>query len=256
MKGSVGGVLAAVIVLALSGVAGAATPASVQTKQDAASTKAFIALQERYDIAATRSAAAINAAEHAFAAQIRAGCPGVLKQLPKKLSHRQVEAASTFVFESLLALDINAFAPLRGLVDRLAGQQQRLRFSDPALQWQVHINGAANAAYFALRPPDLCADARLLASSNFTKVTPAGAHFVRGAATLNAWATVSPSSLVRAMRSYAPGPTAVALKRLPELQRTLDRKIPIDNQFRTLLRVLGLSRLAASPQAALPGVAS
>jgi hypothetical protein len=253
MKWSVGGVLAAVLVLALPGVAGAATPAS-GTKQDTASTKTFIALQERYDIGTTRSAAAINAAEHAFAAQIRAGCPGVLKDLPKKLSHRQVEAASTFVSESFLALDINAFAPLRGLVNRLASQQQRLRFSDPALQWQVHVNGAANAAYFALRPPDLCADARLLASSSFTQVTPAGGQFVRDAGTLAASAAVSPSSLVRAMRPYAPGLTAVALKRLPELQRTLDRKIPIANQFRTLLRVLGLARLAASPSAR-PGVA-
>jgi hypothetical protein len=256
MKWSVGGgVLAVVLMLALSGVAGAATPAPVPTKQDTASTKAFIALQQRYDIGATRSAAAINAAEHAFAAQIRAGCPGALKGLPKKLSHRQAEAASNFLFESLLALDINAFAPLRGLTERLAGQQQRLRFSAPALQWQVHVNGAATAAYFALRPPDLCADARLLASSGFARITPAGAQFVHDAATLDTSATVSPSSLLRAMRSYAPAATAVALKRLPELQHALDRKIPINHEFRTLLGVLGLARLAASPSAR-PGVGS
>jgi hypothetical protein len=242
VKWLVGGVLVAV--LALSGVAGAA---SAVTRRDTASTTAFIALQERYDIGTTRSAAAINAAEHAFAAQIRASCPGVLKELPKKLSHRQVDAASNFVSESFLALDINAFAPLRGLVNRLAGQQQRLRFSDPALQWQVHVNGAANAAYFALRPPDLCADARLLASSSFTRITPAGAQFVRDAGKLDASAAVSSSSLLRAMRSYAPRATAVALKRLPELHRALDRKIPIASEFRTLLRVLGLTRLAASP---------
>jgi hypothetical protein len=255
MKWSVGGVLAVVLVLALSGVAGATPPASVPTKQDTASTKAFIALQERYDIGATRSAAAINAAEHAFVAQIRAGCPGVLKDLPKKLPRRQVQAASTFVFESALSLDIDAFAPLRGLIDRLARQQQRLRFSDPALRWRVHVNGAANAAYFALRPPDLCADARLLASSGFTRITPVGTGFVRDAKTLDTSAAVSPSSLLRAMRSYAPAATAVALKRLPELQHALDRKIPINNEFRTLLRVLGLARLAASPSAR-PGVAS
>jgi hypothetical protein len=255
MKWSVGGVLAMVLTLALSGVAGAATPAPVPTKQDTASTKAFIALQERYGVGATRSAAAINAAGNAFVAQIRAGCPGVLKDLPKKLSHRQVKAASTFVLESVLSLDINAFAPLRGLTERLAGRQQRLRFSDPALQWQVRVNGAATAAYFALRPPGLCADARLLASSGFARITPAGAQFVHDGGTLDRSATVSPSSLLRAMRSYAPAATAVALKRLPELQHALDRKIPINHEFRTLLRVLGLARLAASPSAR-PGVAS
>src|ERR1700691_2897635 len=104
----IGGVLAVASVLALSGVGGAATPASAVTKRDTASTKVFIALQEQRDIDAIRSAPAANAAEHVFAAQIGARCPGVLKHLPKKLSDRQGEAMALFVSEAVLALGIDA----------------------------------------------------------------------------------------------------------------------------------------------------
>ncbi len=150
------------LVLGLSSPgAGATAPTSTVSGSDTASTKAFIALQERYDIDTIRSAAAINAAGRAFVAQIRTGCPGVLDHLPKHaVKAGRAERSWLSCIESLAALKINAFAPVRRLVDRIAGQQRRLRFSDPAVQWQVHVNGAANAAYFALRPPpNLCVDA-------------------------------------------------------------------------------------------------
>lgn len=166
--------------------------------------------------------------------------PGVLADLPKQLTQRQGKAVSNFLSESFLALDIDVFAPLRRVVDRIVAQQRRLRFSDPALQWQVQMNGAANAAYFALRPPNLCTDGRLLASSGFTRITTAGGRFVREGLTLDVWAAAAPSSFVQKMRSYAPAAAAIALKRLPELQRVLDRTIPIGNQLDAMLRVLGL----------------
>jgi hypothetical protein len=246
-----GGVIA--LAVSLSGVAAAdaSTPGTAVAKQDMASTKAFIALQERYDIATIRSAPAINAAERVYAGRIRASCSGALTRLPKKLSHRQGIAVARFISESFLALDINAFAPLRTVSDRIAGEQRQLRFSDPALQWQVGIDGAANNAYFALRTPNLCTDGRLLASSAFTRITPAGARFVRDALTLDTSAAVSPSSLVRTMRSYAPAAVAAALKRLPRLQRSLDHAIPIGKQFTTLVRTLGLRR--GSINLATPG---
>jgi hypothetical protein len=245
------GVLALTLVLALPGAAGAATAASAVTKQDTASTKAFIALQERLDVVTIRSAPAINAAEHAFAAQIRTGCPGVLAHLPKQLSHRQGIAVSGFQTESVLALGINAFAPARRLADRIAARQRRLRFSDPALQWQVRVNGAANAAFFALRPPNLCTDGRQLASSRFTRITPLGRRFVAEGLTLGLSAGGSPSSFVRTMRSYAPAAAAAALTRLPLLQRKLDHVIPIAAQSKALARVLGLGHRSTINFAAL-----
>jgi hypothetical protein len=250
-----GGVLALLLALGLSGAAGATTPAPAGTKQDTASTKAFIALQERLDVVTIRSAPAIDAAGQAFAAQIRAGCPGVLAQLPKKLSRRQAIAVTDFLTESFLALDINAFVPARRLADQIAARQRRLRFSDPALQWQVRVNGAANAAYFALRPPDLCTDGRLLESSAFAHITPAGTRFVLAGLTLQLSAGGSPSSLVRTMRSYAPAPAATALTRLPALQRKLDQVIPIAAQSRAIARVLGF-RHRLTINFAAPGVGS
>jgi hypothetical protein len=234
--------LAGVFVVTLllgAAVVASATPASAVTTRDAASTKAFIALQERYDIDTIRAAPAVNTAEHAFAAHVRAGCLGVLAHLPKKLSNRQSKAMAGFVLESFLALQINAFAPVRTVADRITARQRRLRFSDPALQWQVGVNGAGIAAYFALRPPGLCTDGRLLERSSFTRITSAGTRFVLTGVTLGLSAT-TPSRLVRMMRSYAPAATATALKRLPELQVQLNRAIPIAAQSRALLRILGL----------------
>lgn len=234
-----GGVLVVALVLGVSVVA-SAMPASAVTKQNAASTRTFIALQERYDIDTIRAAPAVNAAEHAFAAQVRDGCPGVLAHLPKKLSKRQSKAVAGFVLESFLALDINAFAPLQTVTDRTAARQRRLPFSDPALQWQVGVNGAGIVAYFALRPPDLCTDGRLLERSTFTRITSAGKRFVLAGVSLQLSTTTTPSRFVRMMRSYAPPAAAIALKRLPELQARLDRAIPIAAQSRALLRMLGL----------------
>jgi hypothetical protein len=233
-----GGVLVVALVLGASVVANA-MPASAVTKQDAASTRAFIALQERYDLDTIHAAPAVNTAEHAFAAQVRAGCLGVLAHLPKKLSNRQSKAMAGFALESFLALQINAFAPLRPVGQRIAARQRRLRFSDPALQWQVGVDGAENVAYFALRPPDLCTDGRLLVRSAFTRITAAGTRFVLAGVTVELSAT-TPSRLVRMMRSYAPAAAATALKRLPKLQVQLDRAIPIAEQSRALLRILGL----------------
>jgi hypothetical protein len=251
----VSGLLVLAALLVGAATVSASTPASAVTKRDAASTKAFIAAQERYGIVAIRSAPAIITAEDAFAAQIRARCPGVLTHHPNKLSHRQDLAVTDFVTESVLALDINAFAPLQRLINRTAVQQRRLRFSDPALQWQVRVNGAASAAYFALRPPNLCADARSLASSAFTRITSTGTRFVRGALALAVSASVSPSSLVRMMRSYAPAAAAIALKRLPELQRTLDQKLGLGRHTKAVLRALGLLHRKTS-NFARPGVVS
>lgn len=235
-----GGAVALGLVLVCAAGAVASIPAPAVARQNTASTKAFIALQERLDVVTISSAPAINAAERRFAAQIRAGCPGVLEHLPNKLSHRQGVAVSGFLTESFLALDIDAFAPTRRLINRIAARQRRLRFSDPALYWQVRVNAAGNAAFFALRPPNLCADGRVLAGSKFTRITPAGRRFVRGGLTLRRSAAVSPSSLVRAMRSYAPVAAATALTRLPALQRKLNHLIPIANQTRALGHVLGL----------------
>ena len=243
MKRLLTAVVAATFVLG-SGVAAAATPASSVKKQDTASTRTFIALQERYDLETIRAAPAINAAEHAFAVHVRTGCPRVLAHLPRKLSNRQGKPVADFVLESLLALDINAFAPVRTVVDRIAARQRRLHFSDPALQWQVRVNGAGNVAYFALRPPDLCTDGRLLERSAFTRITSTGMRFVSAGVTLELAAAATPSSLVRMMRSYAPAAVASALKRLPELQRRLDRAIPISAQSQALLHILGLKHRA------------
>ncbi len=253
MKWSVGGVLAAVLVLALSGVAAAS--GSVGSKQDTASTKAFIALQERYDIDTIRAAASVNAAENAVVVEARSGCPNVLKDAPRKANAHQLGPMFKFFTEALLALDIRQLTPVRGISKRAGDQQLRLRFSDPALQWQVHVDGSALLAYVDLRPPDLCVDARVLAASHFTRVTAVGTRFVKDASALFPLAGDPPSRLARLMRPYAPVPVSAALKRLPVLQRTIDHKLAFTRHLRALLNALGGTHLKATGSA-LAGTAA
>ena len=82
-----------------------------------------------------------------------------------------------FVPESLVAQDINAFAPVRTAVDRIAAQQRRLRFSDPAVQWQVRSMALQTSRTSRCGRPNLCVDGRLLAGSRFTRITSAGERF-------------------------------------------------------------------------------
>ncbi len=89
------------------------------------------------------------------------------------------------------------------------------------MQFEVGFYASATPAYLALRPPDLCADARALAASNFTKLTPAGNAFWRDLSTLLAPAAVPSATLLPLMRPYAPAAVAAALKRLPVLQRAV-----------------------------------
>jgi hypothetical protein len=237
------GVLVLALVLGVSVVA-SAMPASPVTRQDAASTKAFIGLQELSDNSAIRSASSVNAAENAVVGQGRSGCPNVLKDAPKKPDRHQLQPITQFFTEALLVLDVEQLAPVRGISDRIGREQQRLRFSDPALQWQVDVGGSALLAFVQLRPPDFCTDARMLAATHFTKLTAAGRRFVKEASTLFAQAAADPTDLVRLMRPYAPEAVSVALNRLEALQHTVDHKLAFDRHLRALLRAVGETHLA------------
>lgn len=251
-----GGLLAVtlVLVLGISGVA-SATPASVGTKQDTVSTKAYIALQELSDTSAIRAASSVNAAENAVVGEARTNCPNVLKGVPKKANRRQFRPIAQFLTEALFVLDIKQLAPVRGISDRIGREQQQLQFSDPALQWQVDVGGSALLAFVRLPPPDLCTDARVLAASHFTKLTAAGTRFVKAASTLFPQAAAEPTRLVRLMRPYAPEAVATALKRLAALQHAVDHKLAFNRHLRALLRAVGETHLGVT-SSALAGVRS
>jgi uncharacterized membrane protein len=230
----VGGVIALAVLLV-----GAVAASADVSERDTASTKAYIALRERYDTATIEKASATNAAGEAVVAEVRSECPRVLKAVPKKANAHQIEPIVHFFTEAALVLDAAQMAPLHGISDRVGEQQRRLRFSDPALQWEVNVDGSALSAYVDLIPPDLCAGARVLAASHFTKMTEAGTRFLKDASTLLPLEAAPPTSLVRKMRPYAPDAVSGALKRLPELHRTLDHNLAFGSQYQALVRALG-----------------
>jgi hypothetical protein len=221
---------------------GAAAAVPTVTRQDTASTRAFIASAERYDVLEARRIPAINAVENAYLAQVTSGCPNALAGAPALGSSSQRVGLLKFRTEAGAALEIEALQPVRAVTDRIAAVQERLRFSDPFVQFEVGFYASATPAYLALRPPDLCADARALAASGYTKLTPAGNAFWRDVATLLQPASVPPATLLPRMRAYAPTAVAAALKRLSVLQRRFDKPLALSTHLTALLRsVFGTS---------------
>jgi hypothetical protein len=221
---------------------GAATATPTVARQDTASTEAFIASAERYDVLEARRIPAINALQNAYLAHVSSACPRALAGAPALGSSAQRVALIEFRAEAGAALEIDALQPIRGITHRIAELQERLRFSDPALQFEVGFYASATPAYLALRPPDLCADARALAASDFTRLTPAGNAFWRDVSTVLVPASAPSTTLLGQMRAYAPTAVAAALKRLPVLQRRFDQPLAIGTHLQALLRsVFGTS---------------
>jgi hypothetical protein len=215
-----------------------ATAAPTVTKRDAASTKAFIASAERYDVLEAKRIPAINAIQNAYVAQVSTACPGVLAGAPILGTSLQRVGLLEFRAEAGAALEIEALQPVRSVTERIAAIQERLRFSDPVVQFDVSFYASATPAYLALSPPDLCADARALAASDFTKLTPAGNAFWRDLSTLLRPASVPPTALLPRMRPYAPAAVAAALKRLPALQQRFDKPLALSRHSTTILNAL------------------
>jgi hypothetical protein len=225
-------------VLALGVAAGVAVAAPTGTRQDTASTKAFIASAERYDVGEIKRIPAITAREAAFVARVSTACPAVLAGAPKLGTPAQGLGLTAFRTELGAALEIDALQPVRGLTQRIGTLQERLRFSDPVLQWEVGVDASATPVYLAIRPPDLCADARALAASQFTKLTPAGDRFVQAVSAVVFVASAPAEALLREMRAYAPAPVAAALKRLPVLQHRFDQPLQLTHHATEIMNAL------------------
>jgi hypothetical protein len=227
-----------VVGLAATFGAGAAMAGSRVTKQDTASTKAFIASAERYAVLQAKYIPAINARQVTYVAQVSSACPGVLAGAPALGSTGQRLGLLKFRTEAGAVLEIDALQPIRAVTDRIAAVQERLRFSDPFVQFEVGFYASATPAYLALPLPDLCADARALAASDFTKLTPAGNAFWRQLSTLLQPAAAPPTAVLPLMRPYAPAAVAAALKRLPVLQRRFDQPLQLMRHTNAILAAL------------------
>ena len=217
---------------------GAASAAPRVTVRDTASTRAFIVSAERYDVLEAKRIPAINARQDAYVTQISSACPGTLTGAPTLGSPQQRVGLLKFRAEAGAVLEIDALQPVRAVTDRIATVQERLRFSDPFVQFEVGFYASATPAFLALRLPDLCADARALAASDFTKLTPAGDVFWSDLSTLLRPASVPSTALLPLMHEYAPAAVASALKRLPVLQRRFDQPLQLRSHSNAILKAL------------------
>jgi hypothetical protein len=216
-------VLAGLLTLALVSVAAAsAAGAAPVAARDAASTRAFIGGELGVYRALLAHGPTELAAGKAYRASVDGECGDVHLQLPQKLGGPRFLVFLKFAIELSVAYDDVTMASVRPAIDRIARMEQRLRFSDPALQWTVHGSTSALAAMLALRPPDICADVRRLQATNDKAITPAGARFSNDGETLIAGQS-APGALIRKMRTDAPAAVATGLRRLKTLAHRVTR---------------------------------
>lgn len=216
----IAGVLAVLAVLASAPVAVGATGSvhagAGQDGRDAASARAFIASDLRADAAVARDRAAERNAVMALVKRVARECPKVLSGLPRQPNSLQASGVRQFLVQMLVTLDVDVLAPVRPAIERAGREQGRLAFSNPALAWSVHVYALSLPTLAKLEPPDLCPDAKKLASSHFIRITAAGRTFAQQASTILT-TTPSETTLIRMMRPYAPGAVAAGLRRLRQL---------------------------------------
>jgi hypothetical protein len=231
------GVLA-LVAMAVFAASASASTSSPSASRDAASARAFVRSELKIDQATVAHSTAEQAAGRAYVASVAAACPDSTLTIPTKLGTKKGVVLIGFLLEVASSYETQVLAPIRPAVGRIASVQQRLRFSDPTLQWQVHGSTSALAAMLSLTPPDLCADARQLASSHLTKLTPASTRFIKNMSPLLAGqvGSASPGALMRRMRPYAPGAVTAGLKRF----KTLDKQISHRHIFRSANRLFTL----------------
>jgi hypothetical protein len=219
------------LMLAFAGVASAST--GTTAVRDAASTRAFIRSELQVVRVPVTHESTELAAGQAYVGGVQKECGDVQLRLRRKVSLDQALGFLRFGIETVTAYEDHALASLRPKVDRTAAEQDRLRFSDPELQWSVRGSTSALAAQLALKPPDVCADLRRMAATKLKSLTPAGRRFAADALAL----TVGPSTpieLMRKMRRYAPDAVASGLKRLAGVGRLVARS-PVEREGIRLL---------------------
>jgi hypothetical protein len=230
--------LATTFAFVASASASAATDSTAA--RDAAATRSFIHGELAVENAVLAHGPAELAAGKPFVNGVESECGDLGLRVPRKPSADQALAFIRFALEVSAAYDDAALAPARQAIDRVARAQRQLRFSDPTLQWLVHGSTSAFAATLALRPPDVCADARRLDATNFTKITAAGTRFVSDVLTL-AGGESSPAALMRRMSSYAPVAVRSGLQRLTALDHKTARLPVMRLQVRLLRELTGIT---------------
>jgi hypothetical protein len=229
-----------VVVLALATAAPAL--ASAPAPGGAGATDAFVASAARYDRGLEAQASEIFEAGHQFVGEVASGCGGVLKGIPQNPSFSQDIVIGQFEIATSAAYYIDALQPIRGLAARVASERGKLRYSDPVLTWEVRTDATALPALLALHPPDVCADARVLAAGNFKKITHAGRQFAANVDAVLTAADTAPSKLLRRMRPYAPGTVTAGLRRLATLATRVETKTGLKHHFSRLQRTLFAGR--------------
>jgi hypothetical protein len=231
------GLAAFAVTLACAFAAVATVGAAPTATRDAASTRAFIA----GELATTRAILAHRPAElaagKAYVAGVEREC-GDVRLRPRRLGPQRLLMFLQFAMEVGVSYEDVVFAPARPAIDRISRRQQRLRFSDPMLQWRVRTHASAFATMLALRPPEICADVRRLAATKFTAMTPAGRRFSSDALTL-AESSRDPGALMRQMDPYAPGAVASGLRRLKTLSHKVTHSPAARLAGRLFRRLLG-----------------
>jgi hypothetical protein len=193
------------------------------TPVDAASTSAFIAAETRVETRAIALYGREKASADALVEHVRATCPGVIPGQVRSGTVAQRRVWVALLTEGSYELALAWVQPLRLTLEIGVAQVSRLHWTEPALNRAVKASVREARATLSLRPPDLCADARLARASGFEAIPRRTTTFLHDATLALPDSGPSAVALAKRMRHDLPASRSNALKHLETISARLDR---------------------------------
>jgi hypothetical protein len=249
------------LVTALIALAVAPSASSAATSTDRKATGAFLEATYVFDRAALANASASSAASAAYVAKLSGECPGVLANAPSpaplgQSAHatpeqtKEMKQLDAIQSELYLALLSSWLAPDHVAFEALARVVRPLRWSSARITRLAHAEVMRYEQEVGAQPPDVCADMRAWASSDYQTLPPSALAALRR---LTGEGDGSPSLAPLIARQEGPALKQLARRRehvAMALQKRLGQAL---SGVVGLLRTLGLDEPAPVGAEQSPG---
>jgi len=210
--------VAALVVGAVVGIGQVASAEPV----DIASTHAFIVDSVQFaraDVATFgRGEASVDAAIN----RVVRTCPDVASRSAQNGTAAQQRTWTSLIDEAGYAVVLAEVAPLRPATTKLTRTLGRLRWSVASINRAMAAFLRADRAILALKPPDLCGDARASAATAFTSVPRSAVTFLRSASVAFPDSPATDSGLLRTMNAFVTQDESSEIKELCALNVRLE----------------------------------
>jgi hypothetical protein len=198
---------------------------ALATSLDSSSTSKFVAASSRVDRLVLARASQEQASVNAFVTHIQSACPGIVPASIKTGTAAQQRAWRALSSEALGEFGLALIDPVRAAEKRALRAIAPLRWTSATVNRQVAAYAQELRATLALHPPDICAQAKAMASTGFAAIPPATTTFLRRARAATPDSALSAMELADKMKPLADPPARAAIGQLASLEGRVNRAI-------------------------------